>query len=173
MREMLRHLEALGITVSLADVRAAATRTGDGGSLARPHLARALADAGHVETVPEAFARFIGDDGPAFVPTRIQPPEEAVELILAADGVPVWAHPPFDELDRLLPRLVAAGLRGLEVFRPNHRPEQVQLLLERARGRELLVSGGSDWHGPDRGKELGRFWVEAGEVDGLLEAGGL
>lgn len=171
MREMLEKLSSLGIEVPFERVQRIA---GDSDrSLGRPHLARALVDLDHVSTVPEAFERYIGDDGPAFVPTRVQTPTRAVELIRDAGGLAVWAHPPRDRVAELLPILVEAGLGGLEVYRRNHGPEDVRSLLSRARKYGLVHTGGSDWHGPDRGPALGDFYVTADEVQEFLDAGGL
>ncbi|MFW6206571.1 MAG: PHP domain-containing protein [Gemmatimonadota bacterium] len=171
MREMLLLLEDIGIEVPFEEVLDAAGEEVE--SLARPHLAEALVEAGHVQNVPEAFMRYIGDDGPAFVPTRVQDPSRAVELIREADGLASWAHPPRDQLDGLLPVLVEAGLEGLEIYRPNHLPRQVEDLKGRARRYDLVVTGGSDWHGPDRGRNLGDFYVSSEEVEAFLDRGGI
>jgi hypothetical protein len=142
-------------------------------ALSRPHLARALVAEGYVTTVPEAFDRLIGDDHPAFLPTSLLSPEEAVQLVLEAGGLPVWAHPPEDRVEGLLPRLVQSGLRGLEVYRPRHNPLYTLRLEGLCKAWKLLSSGGSDWHGPDRGVELGDFFVTSEEVADLLEEGGI
>ena len=171
MRGMIQRLEDQGVEVSIEAVAAAAGP--DGTALSRPHLARALVGAGHVSTVHEAFDRFIGDRHPAFLPTSLLSPEEAIQLVLDAGGIPVWAHPPEDRVETLLPRLVQAGLRGLEVYRPRH-PARYTLRLEGlCRAWKLLMSGGSDWHGPDRGFDVGDFFVSAEEVAALLEEGGM
>jgi predicted metal-dependent phosphoesterase TrpH len=171
MRGMIQKLDDQGVAVSIEAVRNAAGP--DGTALSRPHLARALTEAGHVETVNEAFDRFIGDGHPAFLPTLLLSPEEAVRLILEAGGIPVWAHPPEDRVESLLPRLVQKGLRGLEVYRPRH-PARYTLRLEGlCKSWKLLMAGGSDWHAPDRGAELGDFYVTAEEVAALLEEGGM
>jgi predicted metal-dependent phosphoesterase TrpH len=168
---MIQRLGDHGIEVAIEAVFAAAGP--DGTSLSRPHLARALVGAGHVTTVPEAFDRFIGDRHPAFLPTSLLSPEGAIQLILDAGGIPVWAHPPEDRVESLLPRFVQAGLRGLEVYRPRH-PARYTLRLEGlCRAWKLSMGGGSDWHGPDRGVELGDFFVSAEEVSALLEEGGM
>lgn len=171
MKEMIERLDGLGVEVEFEEVLRAAGPERE--SLARPHLARALVRGGHVESVSAAFDRLIGDDGPAFVPTRLQEPREAVAVILEGGGVPVWAHPPDELLEPLLPGLVDAGLRGLEAYRPKHRPDQVEERLRWARRFDLLVSGGSDWHGHEHGPDLGEFYVSAREVSGLLEEGGI
>lgn len=171
MRGMVELLGGQGIEVNMDAVVEAAGP--DGTALSRPHLARALVGTGHVTTVHEAFDRFIGDGHPAFLPTSLLSPEEAIQLVIDAGGIPVWAHPPENQVESLLPRLVQAGLRGLEVYRPRH-PARYTLRLESlCRAWKLLMSGGSDWHAPDRGFELGDFFVTAEEVAGLLEEGGM
>ena len=171
MRGMIKRLGTSGVEVHFDAVVEAAgpERT----ALSRPHLARALVSAGYVSTVPEAFDRFIGDEHPSFIPTSLLSPEEAIRLILDAGGIPVWAHPPENQVEGLLPRLVQAGLRGLEVYRPRHGPAYTLKLENLCRAWKLLPSGGSDWHDPDRGSELGDFFVTAEEVAGLLEEGGI
>lgn len=170
MQGMIERLEDQGLEVAFEDVLEAAGP--DRHSLARPHLGRAMVKRGHVSNLGEAFARYIGDDHPAYIPTRLQSPRQAIDLILDAGGIPVWAHPPEDLLDRVLPELLEAGLRGLEVYRPRLPPGYVVRLERTARSRGLLMSGGSDWHGPESGT-LGEFWVTADEVASLLEAGGM
>ncbi len=170
MRRMIRRLSEQGVQVTMDDVERAAGE--DRQALARPHLARALLEAGEVVSVADAFDRFIGDDHAAYVPTDLVSPEGAIEIIIAAGGIPIWAHPPHDLLDALLPALTRAGLRGLEVYRPRTPADRVLRLERMARSSGLLLSGGSDWHGPDGG-ELGSFYVSGEEVARLLEAGGI
>ena len=121
----------------------------------------------------DAFDRLIGDDHPAFVPTGLATPEEAIRLILEAGGIPVWAHPPMDALHRLLPVFIEAGLRGLEVYRPRATPRHVRKLERAAKAAGLLLTGGSDWHDPERGYPLGSFYVTEEEVGELIEEGGV
>lgn len=170
MREMVDRLREQGVDVDFAAVVEAAGE--DHGNLGRPHLARALVDAGHVTTVPEAFDVYIGNDHPAYVPTRLLGPEEGIRMIEEAGGLPVWAHPRDEHLDRYLPGLVREGLRGLEVFRPRTPAHRVVDLERRARAAGLFVTGGSDWHGPDDGP-LGDFRVASEDVRDFLAAGGL
>jgi predicted metal-dependent phosphoesterase TrpH len=171
MHEMLERLGAQGVHVSYAAVEAAAGPARD--VIGRPHLAKALVAAGHATSVPDAFDRWIGDGHPAFVPTELLDPVGAVEVVKAAGGIPVWAHPPAALIDELLPRLVRAGLRGLEVWRPrSHRPD-VDRLEATGRTSGLLMSGGSDWHSPDGGTALGDFAVSGERLAALLAAGGM
>jgi hypothetical protein len=171
MKEMVGRLNSSGIDVTYEAVEAAAGP--DRVVIGRPHLARALVEAGHASSIPDAFNSLIGDDSDFFVPTRLLDPIGAVELILAGDGIPVWAHPPGDLVDTLLPELVRSGLRGLEVYRPRYRQAQVLRYEGICRSRGLLMSGGSDWHTPEAGYALGDFYVTADEVESLLEAGGM
>jgi predicted metal-dependent phosphoesterase TrpH len=169
MREMVARLSGAGVDVTYADVEAAAGP--DVVAIGRPHLASALVLAGHVPSVQRAFETLIGDRSDAFVPTQLLDPAGAVEVILRAGGIPVWAHPPGDLVDTLLPALLEAGLRGLEVYRPRHRRGELVRLEGICRTSGLLLSGGSDWHGPVGGSELGDFSVDARDVEALLEAG--
>lgn len=171
MAEMVRRLAQQGVNVEFEAVLEAAGP--ERRSLSRPHLARALILAGYAETVSEAFERYIGDTHPAFLPTSLLAPEEAIRLILDAQGIPVWAHPPEDRVEALLPRLTRAGLRGLEVYRPRHDPSFILRLENLCRAWKLVMSGGSDWHGTEREPPLGEFFVSSEEVGALLELGGI
>lgn len=165
---MVERLRGQGVVVEMAAVLEVAGP--ERSALGRPHLARALVAAGHAGDVPEAFNRWIGDDLPAFLPTRLVTPEEAVEIIVESGGVAVWAHPPADLIGTLLPALVRAGLRGLEVYRPRTPQDHVRRLEDVARSAGLLMTGGSDWHTPDAGSAVGDFHVTADEVGRFLEA---
>ena len=171
MREMVERLAEEGISIGYEDVETAAGP--DRVAIGRPHLARALVAAGHATSVPDAFDRLIGDASPSFVPTHLLQPRDAVELVLASGGVPVWAHPAGDMVDELLPQLIDVGLGGLEVYRPSHRKNDVLRYEAICRAAGLMVSGGSDWHTPDARTALGDFFVEASEVEALLAAGGI
>ena len=171
MEDMVDRLRQQGLLIVMGDVLEAAGPNHF--AIGRPHLARALVGGGYASSVPDAFDRLIGDRHPAFVSTLLATPDQAIQVILAGGGIPVWAHPPLGSLARLLPELVRVGLRGLEVFRPHSRPKQVEKLRRAAEGAGLLVSGGSDWHDPDRSGALGDFFVTEDRVGALLEAGSL
>lgn len=171
MQEMLDRLAAQGIRITMEEVEAAAGP--ERVNIGRPHLARALVAKGRTTSVVEAFNTLIGDQHEAFVPTQLLTPGEAVAMILDSGGLPVWAHPPGDLLDTLLPGLVRGGLRGLEVYRPSHSRHDVVRLEGICRSTGLLMSGGSDWHTPDSGWTLGSFFVNGDEVEKLLAAGGM
>lgn len=170
IREMIDRLAAMDVTVEFDAVIAEA---GPGASsLARPHLARVLRAAGHVSTVSEAFDRFIGDDGPAFVAARLLDVTGAIRLIHDAGGLAVWAHPPLYLVDAALPAFVDAGLDGIECYRPRLPEPDLQRLLQQVRTHRLVATGGSDWHGEWHG-ELGSFHLQRDQVREFLELGGL
>lgn len=171
MKEMIERLDAQGVHVTFADVERAAGP--DRVVIGRPHLAKALVEAGYASSSPETFRTLIGDNSDAFVPMHLLDPMEAVELILASGGVPIWAHPPGDMVDGLLPLMKEAGLRGLEVYRPRTKRADLLRLESICKSTGLLMSGGSDWHNPDYGTALGDFYVDANEIQALLRVGGL
>ena len=170
LREMVARLADLDVDVDFDDVRAEA---GPGSSsLARPHLARVLWADGHVGSVAEAFDRYIGDDGPAFVPIQLLDVAGAIDAIHQAGGIAVWAHPPMPMLGAALREFVEAGLDGLECHRPRVGPEDLNRLRNRARQHDLLVTGGSDWHGDWHGP-LGSFHVERDDITAFLDRLGI
>jgi 3',5'-nucleoside bisphosphate phosphatase len=170
MREMVDRLARLGLNITYDEVLAAAGPRSD--SIGRPHLARALVQRGYVRTVADAFDLYIGDHGPAFVPTRLVTPEEAIELIHTAAGVAVWAHPRLEALPVELPRLIAWGLDGIECHRPRNGPADTRYCVTTAESHGLLVTGGSDWHGDWHGP-LGDFALDRDDVAAFLEVGGI
>jgi hypothetical protein len=147
--KIVAKLNALGLKVSMDDV----IRLSGGGQVGRPHIARALLEAGYVRSVQEAFDTYLRNGGPAYVEKFRFPPAEAIAMIREAKGVPVLSHPftlglgSAAALRELLKELQALGLAGLEVFYSDHTPEQEALYLRLARELDLLLSGGSDFHG--------------------------
>jgi len=118
-----------------------------GGSVGRPHIARAMIEAGHVETVAEAFDRYIGDKGVARVPRPKLHPVEALELVHSAGGIGVVAHPrTVDRLDELVKQLAGAGLAGIEVYAEKYAGRRRDTYLDIATRYDLVPSGGTDYH---------------------------
>ena len=161
MRRMLEQLAERGIRVSLEEVLNAADVPPQ--CLGRPHLARALHTRGYVRNVSDAFDRFIGNEGPAYVQLELLEPRQAIELIHQAGGVAVWAHPRIDAFDRGVRGLRELGLDGVECYRPRLAPSEVQYFETAARDLELLRTGGSDWHGAWHGK-LGEWVVDGDQI---------
>jgi len=171
METMVARLRKAGVLVEMEAVLLAAGA--GGGVLGRPHLARALMASGHVGSLQEAFHRYIGEGLPAFQPLSLLDPVQGVEVIVAAGGIAVWAHPPRERVDALLPELIRAGLKGLEVYRPLSLPDHVRRMERIARRAGLFFTGGSDWHSPDRDLPLGEFYVDEGKISTFMKAAGL
>ncbi|MEL6937125.1 MAG: PHP domain-containing protein, partial [Cyanobacteria bacterium J06607_17] len=117
----------------------------------RPHIATALLAAGYVTSQQEAFQRFIGDHGPAYVPYEKFTAQEGIALLKRCGAVPVWAHPYLFRggiVEEVLPELVQAGLMGVEVYHPQHSISEERVLEELCDQYGLLMTGGSDYHGP-------------------------
>jgi len=116
-------------------------------AVGRPHVAAALVRAGYVETSREAFDRYLGAGGPGFVPKPDFPAGDALAVVHEAGGVGVLAHPGHWTSTAQLRALVAAGLDGLELYHPSHGPSLQHYYRRVARSYDLVVTGGSDYHG--------------------------
>lgn len=142
-RKMVEKLAEMGMPLEWERVQAIAT----GDSIGRPHVAMALAEKGYVSQPREAFEKYIGRNGPAYVEREKQTPEAAVQFIAQVGGIPVLAHPAsIDGLDRVVQSLKGAGLKGMEVYYAEYNEETVARLAQVADGYGLLPCGGSDYH---------------------------
>lgn len=121
----------------------------DGGALGRSHIARALVDSGHATSVRDAFERLIGRGRPFYAAKETMTPDEAIETILRCGGVAVVAHPGVNGLDDEVRRLADVGLAGIEAYHADHSAEQRDRFSALADETGLLVTGGSDFHGPE------------------------
>jgi len=150
-----------------------------GGVVGRPHIARAMVEAGHVHSVREAFDRYLTPGKPGFVPRESVRAEEAIGVIRKAGGVAVLAHPMELKMgETSLLSLVAEwkeqGLAGLEVYHPSAANNHAAFLLRLARREGLLVTGGSDYHGETVrlahiGEGLERWQTVGEDMQQLLE----
>ncbi len=141
---MVEKLRILGYPVELPD-------TAPGMAPGRPHIAAALVRAGHVETHHEAFDRFLKDGGPAYVAYEPLGTCEGIRELRRCGAVPVWAHPYLwkaGSVPKAVPKFVEAGLMGLEVYHPSHMPHQREALMALCEQHGLIMTGGSDYHGP-------------------------
>ncbi|MFN3409463.1 MAG: PHP domain-containing protein [Limisphaerales bacterium] len=150
IREMVARLNELGLPLDGDSVFAQANCRAPG----RPHVARALVAAGHCGSLDEAFERFLKKHRPAWVPKARMSAREAMELIHAAGGVAVLAHPGLNQCDEVIPELVRAGLDGIECYHTKHGAGTAARYLNFARQYGLLVTGGSDCHGRNKGRPL-------------------
>ena len=162
---MVEKLNALDYAVDLARVLEIA----QGGALGRPHLAQALFEKGYVKSYDEAFDTLIAKNSPAYVARVGLTPLEAVTLVRTHGGVPSLAHPgTVIGLDELLPRLVAAGLAGIEAYYGEHSPRMTARCLDRARELDLVPTGGSDFHGRgEHGLDIGGVFVPPETIERL------
>jgi len=171
--QIIAKLNALGIPITMAQVEAIS----GGGQMGRPHIARALLEAGYVHDLQEAFDRYLGWRRAAYVSKFRFTQEEAIAMIRDVQGVPVLAHPftlglgSAFTLRNLLIELKNLGLAGLEVYYSEHTPEQEALYLNLARELGLLVTGGSDYHGANKPEvTLGRMPCQAKLTYELVKA---
>lgn len=143
-RRMVEKLNAMGIKIDWARVQAIA---GDG-AIGRPHVAQAMLEKGYIQTFEEAFDKYIGHGGPAYVEREKMTPGEAVKLILRAKGIPVLAHP-FTVKDpvAMAKELKAAGLMGIEAYYKDNMPAVTKATLQLAKKYGLIATGGTDYHG--------------------------
>jgi len=141
---MVARLTEAGYDVSLDDV----LQLSEGGAVGRSHVARALVAAGHAENVADAFRRLIGRGRPFYVSKDVRSPEEAIECIREAGGLPVIAHPGVNGLDPLVAELAQSGLAGIEAYHADHSPQDRRRYAAMAARMGLLATGGSDFHGP-------------------------
>lgn len=148
IREMVARLNHRGVGLQPEAVFALANCRSPG----RPHVARALVQHGYCGSLEEAFERFLKKHRPAWVPKCKVSARQAIELIHAAGGLAVMAHPGLNRCDALIPALVEVGLDGLECWHTKHSESQVAHYLELARRHGLLVTGGSDCHGTSKGQ---------------------
>jgi 3',5'-nucleoside bisphosphate phosphatase len=145
--QMVNALEGLGAPISLDRVFEIAGE----GSVGRPHVAQALLEAGHIQSIDEAFDRFIGRNGPAYFEGFRLEPAEGIRLIHDVGGFASWAHP--NELDgrawrEFLPAVLEAGIDGLEVYySKGYPPEVSEQMLEACSTYHLVPTVGSDYHG--------------------------
>ncbi len=166
MLRMIEKLAGLGVDIDPEEVMAESR----GGAVGRPHLAAVVVRRGFASNESEVFEKYLGNDGPAYVKKEEIPPEEAIALVRELGGVAVFAHPGASRLDETLGRLKAAGLEALEVWHPKHGRAQADHYARLAKKRGLLVSGGSDFHGPGRSETpIGTPEVEYSVLEALRE----
>jgi len=150
VREMVARLNDLRVPLKAEAVFALANCQAPG----RPHVARALVQAGLCGSLDEAFERFLKKNRPAFVPKFKMSAADAIALIHQAGGVAVMAHPGLNRADEVIPGMVEAGLDGIECFHTKHSTVTSGHYLQMADRFGLLVTGGSDCHGMTKGAPL-------------------
>ena len=164
VHEMVRRLAQVGARIEAEEV----FRLAGEGTVGRPHVARVLLAHGYINSLPEAFAKYIGPKNPGFVPGSPLSPAHVIRVIRDAGGVPVLAHPVYLNRDELIERFAREGLAGLEAFHSGHTPELVRRYEALADRLKLLKTGGSDYHGESReGLPVGAAKVPYALVEAL------
>jgi len=147
---MIAKLRDLGIHIEWQQVLEIA----GSGSIGRPHIAQAMLDKGYIASIKEAFTKYIGRGGPAYVEREKITPVEAVKLILRTKGLPVLAHPlTISDPETMVVELKAAGLVGIEAYYNGYTADEISRLVNLADKYGLIASGGSDYHGLDVSRE--------------------
>ncbi|MBN2642403.1 MAG: PHP domain-containing protein [Victivallales bacterium] len=146
---MLRKLNSLGYKISLEELQEKA----GGESIGRPHIASVLIEKGYFKDNAEAFERCLRRGRPGYSRRELPSPEESIKRIHHAGGIAIWAHPLYrnkytrSHVRNILKKLVPDGLDGIECYYPGFTPHQTRVIIELAEADDLLLSGGSDYHG--------------------------
>jgi predicted metal-dependent phosphoesterase TrpH len=146
---IINRLNEMGVDISIEEV----FQTSGEAQVGRPHIAQLMIKKGFVRSIDEAFDIYLGFNKPAYVEKYKLTCRQAIEMIAAAGGTPVLAHPfllgipDVSRMKSIVAALKEMGMQGIEVFYPDHSPENVTLYLELARKFDLVVTGGTDFHG--------------------------
>ncbi|MDL1968317.1 MAG: PHP domain-containing protein [Deltaproteobacteria bacterium] len=170
-------LNSFGIDLSMNELL---SEVGDA-QLGRPHIARLMVKKGYVESIKEAFDKYLGKGKPAYVDKYRVDCFRAIEVILDAGGIPVIAHPfllnigNIEDIEELVITLKARGLKGIEVYYPEHSQDNIAKLEDIANRYELLMTGGTDFHGSLKpeikmGSGKGNFFVPYILYERLMES---
>lgn len=173
--KMCQNLRADGIDITFEKLQA----QNPGAVITRAHYASYLLEHGYVKSHQDAFARYLGDHTKYFIPREKVTPAQAVALILGAGGIPILAHPPLyhmspDGLEHLVFSLKDEGLMGIEVFYSSYTGQDERDMRRLAAKYDLLLSGGSDFHGAnkpglDLGTGYGKLFVPEEVLDKIKE----
>jgi 3',5'-nucleoside bisphosphate phosphatase len=151
-RKMVIKLEHLGLPLSWERVSELANTE----SIGRPHIAQVMLEKGYISSLKEAFDKYIGRNGPAYVERLKISPVQAVQMVLKSKGIPVLAHPlTVKEPETLIRELKEDGLEGIEVYYGSYTKTEISLLLNLANRYSIIATGGSDYHGLDEKTETG------------------
>jgi len=145
---MIVRLKELGVHIDWERVQQIA----GSGSVGRPHIAQAMLEKGYITSLKEAFTNYIERGGPAYVEREKMTPAAAVELVLRARGLPVFAHPlTINNVETMVVELKAAGLVGIEAYYYGYTDDEITKLVRLAEKHGLIATGGSDYHGLEVG----------------------
>lgn len=143
-----------------------------GSSVGRVHIAQALIECGYFNNIQQVFESLLGRNCPGYVSRKKLVPSEAINILKRVKGVPVLAHPGFLPGMDVVEDVIKQGIVGLEVHYPAHEPHTVQQLLQLAKKHNLVITGGSDFHGEHKGPYLGQSVVDVKVVEELYNLRG-
>lgn len=170
--EILELLERAGAPIPMAEVKAVAGES----EIGRPHIAAVLVEHGFAKDITDAFQKYIGIHGSAYIRKDAILPAQAIEAIHQAGGLAVIAHPiqmRYNDQQDLYERLLDLkdmGLDGVEVYHASHREEHQALYLQMAKELNLLISGGSDYHGTRKNIQMGACKVPTNVYQQLADS---
>lgn len=165
-QKMVEKLNEMGVKITYEDIQ----KKAGVGVIGRPHVAEAIFESGAVSRYNEAFEKYIGNGGPAYVAKANFAPDEAINLIHEAGGVAVLAHPAVGQAEEHIEMLAGLGLDGVEVFHPEHTMSDREKFKKIAQDLGLSISGGSDYHGRSgRDSRIGSQKVSYEYLKELLE----
>jgi len=170
-QKMLEKLRDLGLPLEWQRVLDLAR----GESICRPHIAQAMLEKGYISNEREAFERYIGRGGPAYIGREKVGPADAVGIVKKAGGIPVLAHPAdIINVDNIIVELKAAGLAGLEAYYGQYDSKTVKRVVKLAARHGLLTTGGTDYHHfcDDREVPLGSVNIPVGSIEKLFATAG-
>jgi predicted metal-dependent phosphoesterase TrpH len=166
-KKMVARLAEIGVHIDWGRVLGLAGE----GSVGRPHIAQAMLERGYISSLQEAFTKYIGRNGPAYVERKKLNPIEAVKLVINAGGLPVLAHPAdIEPLEPFILELKRAGMVGIEIYYNGYASKTINQLKRLAEKHNLVACGGSDYHGLDEsiGASMGSVDVPLESVEQLV-----
>ncbi len=164
-KQILKKLQVHGINISYERV----LKNSSGGVLGRPHIAQAMVQEEYVSNFSEAFSKYLGDGGAAFVERKGHSPEQIIAIIKNAGGIPVLAHPYASKCDAIIPQLKEAGLVGIETYSHLQKGAINRKYKDLAKKLDLVESGGSDFHSFESGCDIGGLKMPYEVVENLQD----
>lgn len=151
--KMIKKLHKMGLIINLEQVK----KYTQSNLIGRPHIAQALIDKAYVFSIKEAFDKYLGYGKRAYVPRYKFVPEEAIELIRNAGGISILAHPGLIKNTGIVNKIIDMGIDGIEVYYPEHSSSEIKSYLNICNKKNLLITGGSDFHGYNSIESKGRL----------------
>ncbi|MBZ2173810.1 PHP domain-containing protein [Schnuerera sp. xch1] len=160
--KMVDRINSIGMKLTLEDVKSFSKRDHFG----RPHVARALIKRGYVNDIKEAFDKFLNRGKPGYVEKRTFSLVETIKLIHRANGITILAHPGILKNKNIINHCIEKGIDGLELINPKHTKEDVKFLLVIGKKNNLILTGGSDFHGQKISGEylLGKYYIRIDDI---------